>query len=190
MKCTLTVSEDRKDVNFRVIDGGALLHRIQNWPKSCTYLELYKYHVQSVRKMYGQCTIVFDGYKHSSTKDHEHKRRSGKVSTVEITLKDESMAHCRREDFLSNSKNKTQLIAMLRKHLLKDHQTVVRCKSDADTQIVKEAIKVRIGGFEIVNSCSVIVQCLGQNCDLKMHKPIALYSSAEEFGHLFNKEEI
>ena len=66
-----------------VIDGGALLHKVL-WPPSLTYRELLGHYVSSVRRRYGKCCVVFDGYGASSTKDHEHLRRSAKIKSPDI----------------------------------------------------------------------------------------------------------
>ena len=64
----------------KIIDGGALLHKVQ-WPSNLLYRELATHYVTSVRRRYGKCCVFFDGYKESTTKDHEHTRRSARVST-------------------------------------------------------------------------------------------------------------
>ena len=64
----------------KIIDGGALLHKVQ-WSSNLLYRELATHYVTSVRRRYGKCCVFFDGYKESTTKDHEHTRRSARVST-------------------------------------------------------------------------------------------------------------
>ena len=57
-----------------VIDGDYLLRKVV-WPKDGTYNDFLLRYLSYVSKKYGLTSIVFDGYSHSSTKDHEHKRR-------------------------------------------------------------------------------------------------------------------
>ena len=57
-----------------VMDGPALLHRVC-WVKGSNFKKIAKSYVQYVRKHYGKCYIVFDGYESTSTKSVEQKRR-------------------------------------------------------------------------------------------------------------------
>ena len=82
----------------KVIDGGALLHQV-HWPKNCTYHDLLDHHVGTVRKLYGDCHVVFDGYDIPSIKDHEHVRRSAKARSMEIQFTDDMNVVTKREDF-------------------------------------------------------------------------------------------
>ena len=130
-----------KTVQRRVIDGCALLHRI-HWPKNCNFGQLFKHYAQSVRTSYGICSSVFDGYETVSTKDQEHLRRSTKSRSVEIKFDKETKVQSKREDFLSNSQNKTAFIKQLAAYLIADGHDVYLSRSDADTDIVKVAIEV------------------------------------------------
>ena len=64
-----------KSCGKKVVDGGSLLHRV-HWPANTTFRELVNHYVETVRRKYGSCHIVFDGYNIPSIKDHEHARRS------------------------------------------------------------------------------------------------------------------
>ena len=60
-----------------VLDGGALLHRLQ-WPKGSTYDGVCLNYVSYVTHKYGAAVVVFDGYsKEPTTKDAAHVRRHG-----------------------------------------------------------------------------------------------------------------
>ena len=59
-----------------VLDGGALLHRVI-WHGS-TFDDVIQQYCEFINSKYGLCSIVFDGYKKQTTKDHEHLRRSQK----------------------------------------------------------------------------------------------------------------
>ena len=101
------------------------------------------HHVGTVRKLYGDCHVVFDGYDIPSIKDHEHARRSAKAGSMEIQFTDDMNVVTKREDFLANSKNKTLLISKLAVSLQQDGQVTLP-KTDADTDIVKIAIEVSL----------------------------------------------
>ena len=118
-----------------------MLHTV-HWPSNITYRELILIHSRSVRNMFGQCEVVFDGYTTNSVKDHEHLRRSSKVKCKEVQFLDEMKVIHKREDFLSNSKNKTLLISRLAQQLIEEGQEVTLAQSDADTIIVSSAVQV------------------------------------------------
>ena len=140
-KLILTKEVSCQSVREKVIDGGALLHQI-HWPKDTTYGKLLNHHVSSVRKHYGNCHVVFDGYDTPSIKDHEHHRRATKANSMEIQFKNDTKVSTKREDFLSNSKNKSLFISKLAQMLKDDGQGVLLSKCDADTEIVKLALQV------------------------------------------------
>ena len=60
-----------------VLDGGALLHRVQ-WTKGTTFSDIKHNYLGHIKNLVGNTTdkddvhIVFDGYLTSSTKDHCH----------------------------------------------------------------------------------------------------------------------
>lgn len=115
------------------------------------------HHVNSVRQLYGCCCVVFDGYGVASVKDQEHTRRSSKAAAVEIQFTNETKVKIKREDFLTNSNNKTSLIAKLAIQLESDGQDVVLAKSDADTEIVSVAIEVNKFIFYSLQNKQVII---------------------------------
>ena len=67
-------NKDNESIPNIVIDGGYLLRKVV-WSKDGPYNNVLQRYLSSVSKKYGLTSIVFDGYSHSSTKDHEHKRR-------------------------------------------------------------------------------------------------------------------
>ena len=75
---------------------------------------------------------MFDGYEAHSVKDHEHMRRSTQVKCKEIQFTQDMRVTTKRENFLSNSKNKVRLIAGLKAKLELDDQKVSVGKTDAD----------------------------------------------------------
>ena len=84
-----------------VIDGGALLHRVR-WIKNCSYGDVIGQYRNYLQTKFGQCVVVFDGYK-MSTKDHEHKRRKSNVTAPYVKI--EFNNHINQHSFLSNESN-------------------------------------------------------------------------------------
>jgi len=131
-----------------VLDGGALVHKVK-WIKKGTYQDIVKQYVSYVRVKYGDCCIVFDGYKQGlSTKDHEHKRRATKAC-ADIQLVESMEAYTNQEVFLSNEGNKVQFISLLSKYLQSDGQVVYNSTGDADTLIVSNALQIAREGKEV-----------------------------------------
>ena len=127
-----------------MIDGGALLHRV-HWCKDCSYGEIIHQYCDYLETKYGQRTVVFDGYD-MSTKDHEHKRRSNKVSSADVKIAKNIIAHRNQHIFLSNDRNKDQFIDMLKNDLLLHNFRVLQSESDADTSIVQCALELASSG--------------------------------------------
>ena len=71
-----------------VLDGGALLHRVQ-WPKGTpTYRDVFSVYCSYVKRKYDAATIVFDGYDEVSSKYTTQKRRVGgkRTRTSNVSL--------------------------------------------------------------------------------------------------------
>ena len=78
-----------------------------------------------------------------SIKDHDHLRRlNSQQASADILVFEEGTVHCSREEFLSNTKNKEQLIELLASHFVTQGHQVLNCEEGADTQIVTEALDV------------------------------------------------
>ena len=137
----LTQRTESVEIGCHIVDGGALLHKV-HWQPNITYLEVLQGYVRAVRKMYGQCHVVFDGYDSHSTKDHEHMRRDANMNKCDIMFTKEMKVRIKREEFLINNKNKCHLIKMLKPMLEADSQEVSVSNSDADVDIVRTALKV------------------------------------------------
>ena len=127
-----------------VIDGGALLHKV-TWSGSTFEKVLEQYH-SYVKSKYGTCTIVFDGYNKRSTKDHKHIRAQNCQTCADLKVTKDTMVRHTREDFLSNGKNKDQLIEFLSQVLRESGHTVTQSEEDADTQIVDAAVDISCAG--------------------------------------------
>ena len=101
--------------NHVIIDGGALLHQVF-WSGS-TFEEVTNEYRRYVSSKYKICQIVFNGYKLKTTIDHEHTRREAcKPPCVSVLVNKNVNALYSREEFISNSNSKQQLIKLLAKH--------------------------------------------------------------------------
>ena len=133
-----------------VMDGGALLHRVC-WVKGSNFKKIAKSYVQYVRKHYGKCYIVFDGYESASTKSVEQKRRDKSFQKCpDVDMKEDIIVPFTQEKVLSNT-NKVQLIKMLSQYLKVDGNKVVNCSGDADSTICHTALVLATTGeMEVV----------------------------------------
>jgi hypothetical protein len=97
-----------------VLDGGCLLHKVK-WPKVGTYADVLNLYVSYVKFNFGlDAVVVFDGYA-SSTKDHEHVRRTAKAGKVaaDVCVAVNMSVHSSQHEFLANVSNKCQFIGLL-----------------------------------------------------------------------------
>ena len=124
-----------------IVDGGYLLHRVF-WDGE-TFRDIIKQYEKYLKVSYGVCTVVFDGYGKMSIKDHDHLRRlNSQQASADVLVFEEGTVHYSREEFLSNTKNKEQLIKLLASHFVTQGHQVLNCEEGADTQIVTEALDV------------------------------------------------
>ena len=107
-----------------------------------------------------QLSLFLDGYE-SSTKDHEHLRRTKHLCGTLIIAED--MVHfVTKEKFCDNPKNKAQLVPLIAKRAKErlPEINVMECRDDADTEIVKGALDAsRYGPVEV---CILIIYLLLQ----------------------------
>ena len=90
---------------------------------------------------------VFDGYEQGpSIKDHEHRRRA-KKTCANIVFHQDMEAYTNQQVFLSNEKNKSQLISLLSNYLEDNGHIVHHSVGDADTLIVQCALEITAQGF-------------------------------------------
>lgn len=123
-----------------VIDGGWLLHNVR-WEANLTWKDIAESYLRFVKSMGSQClqiTVVFDGYG-SSTKDHDHLRRT-KNACCDILIRPDIKTITPREKFLDNKSNKAQLIVLLSKTFDRNGISVQQCPDDADTHIIRSAL--------------------------------------------------
>ena len=117
-----------------VIDGGILMHRVV-WQKR--YIEYVKNHYKR------NVIYIFDGYPENladkSTKCAERARRM--ICSTRDTMFDETMPTTSQTRFLSNERNKCQLITMITTRLTNEGYTVKQDTEDADILIFDTAIE-------------------------------------------------
>ena len=124
-----------------VLDGGALLHRISQWPDGATYRDMITLYTAFVIRHYGaSACIVFDGY-HSSrptTKHITHLRRNSKQTAYRnVNIEPSYKVHTTSaSSFLGTSQNKSQFISFLKEHMTASGLEVHQAEGDADWQIV------------------------------------------------------
>ena len=82
---------------------------------------------------------VFNGYQ-SSSKNHTHKCGQ-KQFCNEMKINRENTPYTGKEKLLSNCSNKTELISKLVEELRNAKIFTVRCKDDADTDVVKQCLE-------------------------------------------------
>ena len=123
-----------------IVDGGYLLHRVF-WDDE-TFRDIIKQYEKYLKVNYGVCTVVFDGYGKMSIKNHEHLRLNRQQASADVIVFEEGTVHYSRQEFLSNTKNKEQLIRLLASHFVAQGHQVLNCEEDVNTQIVREALDV------------------------------------------------
>ncbi|KAE8743484.1 hypothetical protein FOCC_FOCC010907 [Frankliniella occidentalis] len=126
-----------------VLDGGHLLQRV-SWPRPATYAQVAATYSSFVQRLYtSRSTVVFDGYAGGpSVKDVEHMRRGAKNMSADIKVEPNLPVVTTQAKFLTNGKNKEQLIALLSHDLREKGVTVVKAPGDADRLIATTAIEL------------------------------------------------
>ena len=123
-----------------------MLHQVC-WVKGSNFKKIAKRYVQYVRKHYGKCYIVFDGYESAPTKLIEQKRRGKRFQKCRyVDMKEDIIVPLTQEKFLSNTNNKVQLIKMLSEYLKEDGNEVLKCSGDADSTICHTALDLATTG--------------------------------------------
>jgi len=140
-----------------VIDGGWLLYMVK-WEQNETWQEIansYLRYVQCLGRRSQNIIVVFDGYSRSP-KDHDHIRRT-KNSCCDVQIRADMLHWTRREKFLDNTHNKSELIHLLSSTFRNHHITVEQCDNDADTSIVRKALAAATDcSVEVSNICDCI----------------------------------
>ena len=141
--------EDNTKCGTYMMDGGALLHRVR-WSKYMKSSAIAETYVKYVTRHYddSNVTIVFDGYDNESTKGHEHLQRNSVPQSSTVTINAENHVPFTQDRFLSNTENKSSLIAFLSLDLKRRGFIVINWPGDADATdatIVKNALRYAKG---------------------------------------------
>ena len=131
-----TTIDDEPQVT-KIADAGALLWCC-NWKRNGTFENIFEMYANFLRFLQIN-TVVFDGYL-LSTKDDTHKKCSRKASAT-IEIKEMNLCVTDRSTFLSNYENKKAFVKCLAAKLRILGFQVFECPYDADTTIVKVALK-------------------------------------------------
>ena len=129
-----------------VVDGAKLLRQTR-WEKGFKWGDIIDGYVQFIKRQGHRAInmfVVFDGYQ-SSTKDHTHRRRQKQFCNV-MKISRENTPYTTKEKFLSNGSNKTELISTLVEELRNARILTVRCRDDADTDVVKQCLEHSLKG--------------------------------------------
>ncbi|KAK3932952.1 Elongation factor 4, partial [Frankliniella fusca] len=158
-ECAAAVTPALDRQSPHVVDGGYLLHKVQ-FPRPATFSTIADTYCSYVSEHWGTgVTVVFDGYSdRPSTKSEEQQRRAARASCIDVNIHPEITTSIPQQKFLSNNRNKVQLISLLTERLQGNGVEVVQADGDADTVIVQTALAVaRRAG------CAVVV---GEDTDL------------------------
>ena len=112
---------------------------MMNLKKGSTISALIHDTAKQIKKAYGKCLIVFDGYPETPTKkDMAHRKRNSNQRRIEISQN--SIVSVTKEEFFSHGKNKTSLVCLFKSELEKENITVICAEEDADLIICQTAI--------------------------------------------------
>lgn len=166
-----------------VVDGGYLLRKVV-WQKNDSLEEIIEKYLSFVQAHYdGNSCIVFDGYPNSndadlnqqstafSTKTIERLRRQSSSNSPAFELEPHTKITTTQDKFLSNEKNKVELIKRLSEAFRYEGLLIKQAKEDADALIVNTAIEIA-EKYKIVNAATGEVEysknviIVGQDIDL------------------------
>lgn len=114
------------------------------WPDA-TFESIGSEYVKYVKDTYGSDTIVvFDGYTNNrnSVKAQERTRRTGNKSCPIVRVAPNLVPTAKREEFLSNMKNKAAFINFLSSQFRASNIESHQAEDDADLLIVKKALEL------------------------------------------------
>ena len=116
--------------------------------------------------------VVFDGFDGRSTKDHKHQIRGSGLSQ-KCTVEPNRKVAVSQKEFMKNGQNKKMLIELLTQRLRSKGFHVEVAKSDADTLIVKEALRHAEEGTVVVHVDDADIFCmLMYHYDINLHHDI------------------
>ena len=161
-----------------VLDGGLLIHRLK-WTDGSTYNSIADAYASFTVVVYGNATVVFDGYDGGpSTKDNAHQRRTRTKVTNKVDISDAIKFVGKKDDFLSNGMNKHALIKLISGRLREKGCHTIQAEGDADLDIVKAAFAM---------SEHISVTLIGEDTDLLV---LLLYHApANDCKHLYFRSD-
>lgn len=132
-----------------VSDGGFLLNWYV-WPHSQTYRQIMNEYITFLESTYKsqfhskRLYVVFDGYSNEciGVKSYERYRRQEKNIAADVDFNLDSMVSLNQKCFLSKVCNKRKFVDLLAEQL-KNYIHVSVAKEDADTLIVRTALKIK-----------------------------------------------
>ena len=125
-----------------IMDGGFLIHKVK-WTLHQSFSSIMDNYVKYIKNNYGNiCTVVFDGYESLTTKASERNRRDKHKASADVYFNENMSLKISQEKFLSNTKNKNNIIKMLQNKLTNAGIHSKQCKADADRTIVTTAIEI------------------------------------------------
>ena len=128
-------------------------------------------------KKYGNAIVVFDGYDDMSTKNMAHQRRAAGKAGATVTFTENMKVTLKKDNFLTNPKNKQLFINMLSRFLQEDNCPTCHAEGDADVLIVKTAA-------ESARERNTVL--VGDNTDLLVL--LCFYTRSDSFGLYFKPE--
>ena len=133
----------------------------------CTYVE----------RKYGKAIVVFDGYNEMSAKAMTQQRRASGKATSTVTFTENMSVTLKKDNFLSNPKNKQRFLSMLSEALQNVGCITHHANGDADLLVVKTAVE------SARTSTTVLV---GDDTDLLV---LLCYHASEDGYDLFYRPE-
>jgi hypothetical protein len=120
-------------------------HRIP-WRKGDTFRQICETYSEYVCRHFAESIVVFDGYGSGpTTKDQVHLRRSSRIIGPEVhNLSPDKRLSFSKDVFLSNNSNKQAFVYLLSEALEASGCNVLHATGDADTLIVRTALKTSI----------------------------------------------
>ena len=122
-----------------------MLHSVP-WKKGASFQNIisdYAHRVNMLSNSFASCTVIFDGYLVSSTKDHTHFSRYP-VASLEVEITPNTIFDSKKEILLSNPKNKQRFVRLLAENLTRSGITCMICEDDADMEIVNAAMTISL----------------------------------------------
>ena len=94
-----------------------------------------------VQRKYGRAIVVFDGYNEMSAKAMTQQRRASGNAPSTVTFTEGMSVTLKKDNFLSNPKNKQRFLSMLSKALQDVGCITHHTNGDANLLIVKTAVE-------------------------------------------------